>query len=29
METSGFKAQHTDDWLGLPYEELEGLSVRQ
>jgi len=29
MDTTGFKAQAMDEWLGIPYETLENLSVRQ
>jgi hypothetical protein len=28
MDTTGFKAQAMDEWLGIPYETLENLSVR-
>jgi ABC-type antimicrobial peptide transport system ATPase subunit len=29
METSGYHATHIDNWLGLPYHQLEQLSVRE
>ena len=29
METTGYPATHVDTWLGIPYEMLEDMSVRE
>ena len=29
METSGFNSTHVDAWLGIPYDMLDDLSVRE
>ena len=29
METTGLPATHVDTWLGIPYESLEEMSVRE
>lgn len=29
METTGYHAEHVDTWLGLPYHELDQLSLRE
>ena len=29
METSGFNATHIDNWLGIPYDMLDDMSVRE
>ena len=29
METSGFNATYMDNWLGVPYDALEDMSIRE
>ena len=29
METTGLPATHVDAWLGIPYEVLDDMSVRE
>ena len=29
METSGFNSTHVDAWLGIPYDLLDEMSVRE
>ena len=29
MDTTGYPAAHVDTWLGIPYEMLEDMSVRE
>jgi len=29
METIGFNATYVDNWLGIPYDALDELSVRE
>jgi len=29
METTGFPATHVDTWLGIPYDMLDDMSVRE
>lgn len=29
LQTTGFFADHVDSWLGIPFDFLDGLSVRE